>query len=727
MRSRAGTGWRRLACVGVALVGAFRTGVGAQGPVSGVAELSGRVADPDGLGIGQARVFLTALGRSLPLAVSGWEGARSLLTSPRILALETSEDGTFSIALAPGRYRVATLKPGFEVSMTEVDTQVRGALEVRLRQAARIILGDLPSSPPSREPSLGWILRSSQDDVFRDQEARPVDAIDPSGQPADAALPPAGVPKTALADSGAGGLSSARMRWLQAILRPLDGEFVQHWSGADLLGDGGDGPGDTSGQSTALALRGSIGAQGTWHFDGLTGRLVTGPGDAGAGIRQGRRADRMQVGVDYRMGPDDNLRADLRYGTSRYVVDSNGETVNATDEEQTNVGLRSRWDRSFDGGGLLYVEGAYFQTGVTTPDEGRSPFAAVAGDQAGLRRVVDRSGLATAGLAWNAGEHALSFGVRAKSYLYELRDRGVLLYNLDDAPTLTEPGERGQALSLFGADELRLTRRALLTYGLGYHSNLSVGRAYVVPRLALSFGPQGADGTRIRTAILGRLDNPALAGRGDPGSRDVGRMGYIVGIERKIEDGLQMAATLSYKPFEEGVGEDEAGVLAPGAWGDALIFLTDGAAGRREVAVELTRSFGPLHGSLSGSAGRVDGRLTPAVEEAPVQILSLGQVRYYLTRVRALYGPTETEVQIDYRHVRADADADAPAGAAADLEYRRLDLTVSQDLPRLRSMANARFRVLMAYQGLVYGPSYERAGSTAGAVGRLTGGVDIRF
>ena len=713
MRNRAGNRRRRIGSLLVVLAGGIVAGEAAE------SRLQGRVADPGGLGIGQATVFLTAVSRSLPPGASALFATASLAASPEVLALQTSEDGTFSLALPPGRYRVVALKPGFEASMTEVSTLVRGVLEMRLREATRIILGDLPAGLPNHEPGLGWILRGEPDDILRDEKGRLPLAVEPEGE--------ASGPGTAVAGAGGAAVPAARNGWLQAILQPLDGEFVQHFSGGDLLGDGAGGSGDTSGRSTALALHGAIGDQGSWRFDGLTGRLVTGAGDGASGFRQGRRADRMQVGFDYRIGPDDNLKADLRYGTSRYIVDANGETVNATDEEQSNLGLRSRWDRSFGNGALLYVGGAYFETGVTTPNGVSSPFATVSGDETGLRRVVDRSGLATAGLAWGSGDHRLSFGVRAKSYLYELRDRGVLLYSLDDAPTLTEPGERGKAISLFGSDDWRVAQRAVFTYGLGYHSNLSVGSAYVVPRIGLTLGPPDGGGTRIRTVILGRLDDPALATGGGIDRRDVGRVGYIVGVERKDDDGLQVAATLSYKPFEEGVGEEEGSVLAPGAWGDALIFLTDGAAGRREAGVEVARAFGPFHASLSGSAGRVDGRLTPAVEEAPVQILSLGEVRYYLTRVRAQYGPTETEVQIDYRHVQAEGGADAPADASADLDYRRLDLTVSQDLPRLRGLMNARFRVLMAYQGLAYGASYERAGSAPGVAARVTGGVDIRF
>jgi hypothetical protein len=100
-------------------------------------------------------------------------------------------------------------------------------------------------------------------------------------------------------------------------------------------------------------------------------------------------------------------------------------------------------------------------------------------------------------------------------------------------------------------------------------------------------------------------------------------------------------------------------------------------------------------------------------------------VRYTLTRLKAMYAPTATEVQVDYRKVDASS-VDASEGRDAEgVDYRRLDLTVAQDLPRLRNIMNARFRVLMAYQGLAYGASTTVA--VPAVTTRWTGGVDIRF
>jgi hypothetical protein len=676
--------------------------------------LVGRVTGPSGAGIAGATIYLLKapppVGRP-PVAID-WPGA----AAAELKVIESRSDGAFAADVPPGRYRVAASKPGYDVTLTEIITLARPRLELRLREVSRRLLGDRPAEAGAG-PGIDWVLRRPPGDILRDQDATPPVTEGAAGgaQAEDRRAPGA----------------AAR---LLAMLRPLEGEFAHRFSGAGLLGgDERGGPGDTSGRSTSLALRGAIGRQGTWRFDGQSGRSLAAFTD-GAGARQGRRADRMTVGMDYRLGPEDDLKAELRYGTGRYAVDPDGSTLNATDQEQRTVGFRSRWDRRLGETAALYVDGAYFETGVVTPADGRSPFAALSGDLREHDRVTDRSWLASAGLTFKAASHRLDFGVRTKKYRYELRDLGVLLYNLEDAPTLTEPGERGNAMSLYGGDEWRVADRAVVSYGLRYHSNLSLGHAYFVPRVGMTLQSPAPGGTLVRSMMMVRLDDPGLSSlystaedRRSTERRDVGRLGYALGVERRPEDRLQILASLSYTPFEEGFGGDGPG--GPAAWGDSLLLLSDGAAGRHELLVELGRRFGPVRGSLAGSVGRVEGHLTPALEEAPVQILALGRVRYLSTGLRAQYAPTDTEVRIDYRRVEGGHTDGGPAADDGALDYRRFDVVVTQDLTSLAGMASARVRVLLAYQGLLCGSLYDGPGGRAysGAASRVTGGVDIRF
>ena len=144
------------------------------------------------------------------------------------------------------------------------------------------------------------------------------------------------------------------------------------------------------------------------------------------------------------------------------------------------------------------------------------------------------------------------------------------------------------------------------------------------------------------------------------------------------------------------------------------------------MEIEVQRGFGFVRGILMGSVGRVQGRLSPVLSDGPLVELQEGHARYYLTALRAMIEPTETEVRIDYRRV-VGATEMGESGAGGSVDYRRLDLAVYQDLP-FSPIANAHWRVLMAYQGLLY-DSLEGSSTQPGpgAASRVTGGVDISF
>jgi hypothetical protein len=115
------------------------------------------------------------------------------------------------------------------------------------------------------------------------------------------------------------------------------------------------------------------------------------------------------------------------------------------------------------------------------------------------------------------------------------------------------------------------------------------------------------------------------------------------------------------------------------------------------------------------------------MDEAPVQILTEGEARYFQTQLWATFVQTDTEVQVDYRRVLVD---ERQSGAALEpTDYRRLDLVVYQQIPGPRVLRDARLRVLMAYQGFDYDSLYDAPDGAvfSGRASRLTGGLDITF
>ncbi len=677
---------------------------------AGAAEkwIAGRIVDDQGAGLEDVTLFLTLMERLPPFAcASRVEQVASRAEDGAMTLVKSGVEGDFSILLPAGRYRVAALKRGYEVSMAEVNTLARAFVELRMRPAPRVVLGDLPVGPASGNLGLGWILRQQPSDILRERVA---------------SLPE---PAAAFAEAGdrqeerqrAAPLSPSHSGWVASVFGPIDGEFEQQFTGTE---------------STSLALRGAIGGEGTWRFDGRLGRssadLV---GESGS---LARRSDRVALGLDYRLGPNDDLNAEIQYSTSRYMVDPNGETVAATDQAQRTAGLRSRWTRALGDQATLHVAGSFFETGVRIPDRLNSPLASQEGAESAFSGAIDRAWMTTAGLSFLEGSHQLDFGVRTKGYRYDLRDQGVLLYGLEDAPSLTEPGERGNSVSLYGRDRWSLGSHYDMDYGLRYHSNLSAASAYFVPSVGVTHRSE-RDGTLVwKSMVLYRIDDPGLSSiYTSPDERlaaspsGSARLGYLFAVERRPPGRLQINATLSYRPFQEGFGEDDE-IPAPGAWSDGMLLLTDGTAGRREFEVQLARKLGPVQGSIGGSVGTVRGNVSPALEEAPVQILTVGGARYYSTSMHARYVPSATELKIEFRRVQTEA-GDEQGADRLPLDYRRLDMVVYQDLPWISRSMGARFKVLMAYQGLFYGSLYDVAGGATlpGTASRFSGGVDVRF
>ncbi|MGH9750015.1 MAG: hypothetical protein ACRD6R_08845 [Candidatus Polarisedimenticolia bacterium] len=676
--------------------------------------LSGMVLDREGTGLDEVSVFLSPFLRtSLPGIELASGRAAPAIPAP-ILVVRTGQDGAFSVMVPSGRYRVAAFKPGFDIALTEINVAARGVLELRLRESRATLR---PDAGDGGAPDLDWILRRPKDDVLREMAAE-VPGAPPGETPVAAAEsgPPPGVP--------------TRHRLAARLLRlaaPVDGELA--WL-LDTRGPfDGEADGSPSGRTASLALRGPIGEAAAWSFDGTSGRSSVGL-DGAEGGWQGRRSERLAMSLDWRLSPRDALRAGVEYGTVRYAVEPGGIAEEGEAQQQTLVSLTSRWDRSFEDGAALYVDGAWLTTGLVAPvlqATGETVDAS-----GGLRDSAVR---ARAGVLLTRQDHALDFGLRAAVYRNDLRGRGIVLGG--PGATAVEPGESGGALLIYGRDDWRVTGPCVVNVGLGYHSNPARQVGYLLPSVGLTWEPDGPAGMRLRSILLMRLNDP-LAGDLEPattaGTHAAGRLGYLLGVEGLLPGATAVAATISYLPLsdadrfdrDDGPGSVPGGGPAPAAEslaGDPLV-LTDGAAGRHELALEMRRSFGGLHGRLSGSVGRVSGNLAPALFEAPAQVLLPGEARYYLTRLQALYGPTETEVRVDVRRVTGEAEG---PGGIAPLDYRQLDLVVAQDLP-WAMLPSARLRLLMAYQGLAYASD----SSTAAASGpvntsRLTGGVAIRF
>jgi hypothetical protein len=673
--------------------------------------LEGQVTGPGGAGVADATVFVALLGRARhpPDMRAGLRtGGDPDGTADRVV--KSAPDGTFSVLLPVGRYRVTVIRAGYEVALAEVNLLAHNLVEVRLNPVGAAPV-ERPDGGTARDRGLDWILRRSDRDVLRDLEEGLRGPVD-------------GAVFVSARDGKGAGPAAQGLR-----LPPVDGEFRQDFSGSNLLGGGMSGPGDASGRSTRLALRGGVGEQGSWRFDGLAGK-TSAASAGGEEAHAGRTTTGLGVAIDRRLGANDGLKSEVHYATSRYLFDP-GVAADGIDQEQRSAALRARWDRKLGDGAQLYVVGSYLDAAVRQPATGQLLLESPAPGEGDGGRLTDRSVGADAGLALRADEHELGLGLRVHSYRYDLGDGGALLTGTDSGAVPLEAGRQGSAMSLFGGDDWRVADGYVLNYGLGYHNDLTSGNAYVVPRVGVTTTLPEAGDLRVRSAVMVRLDDGRLSPVHTPGAeqpdaeRRGTRLGYEIGVERRPEDRLQFAATLSYRPFQDSIGGGTATSPA-GFPEEGVLVLADAAAGRHEMTIEMQRGFGAVRGILQGSVGRVQGRLGRVFGEGPLVEPQAGQARYCLTALRAMIEPTDTEVRIDYRRIISEREP-AEVGEPGPVDYRRLDLAVFQDLP-FSPFAASRFRVLMAYQGLLFDSidgSQTLLGSSARS--RLTGGVDISF
>ncbi len=678
---RALTGW---GCLGA--IAALVSSLTATGSLASERLVLGKITDPDGAVVVDVMVFLTPVNRA--------NGPRLSSTH----TLRSDHEGAFHLALPPGRYRVAAVKPGYDVAMTEIHSRARGVFKLEMTRISNSSAGNRPVGAAGENLGTGWILRQPRDNILRAAQPELADA---AGRRAEAR------PDASVARDGG---------WAAALFAPLEGRFVQQFSGGAPFGDDGEAP---VGRTTELSLEGSLAEDSFWRFDGWAGRVIAEVDDAGGRLED--RNDRAAFGLDYRLGERDTVAGGLWYGSRRYGVEAGGGAAEGTEQEQRTFALRSRWERQIDSDAALYLEGEYFETAARLP--GRS----VAGEL-----IADRHWFAATGLALRVGEHSIDLGVATEQYDYDLWNEGVLLYGRGTVPGPgIDPGA-GPAFSLRAADRWRISALTEVSYGLAYHNQPRSGATYMVPRVGVTLTPPGTSGVVLRSEVLYRLD-------GDPRSVPPGetlqagdgeKLGYLIGIERRphhADDTLHLAASYSFRPFVDGWPAG-GGISGRGVAPDETpLVLGDGSMSRHEVEVEMAHAFGAFRGRLTGKLGLAEGRLTPAMDEAPVQILTEGEARYYQTQFWAAFVQTDTEVQVDYRRVLV---GERPSGAGLEpSDYRRLDLVVYQQIPGPRVLRDARLRVLVAYQGFDYDSLYDAPDGAvfSGRASRLTGGLDITF
>jgi hypothetical protein len=273
----------------------------------------------------------------------------------------------------------------------------------------------------------------------------------------------------------------------------------------------------------------------------------------------------------------------------------------------------------------------------------------------------------------------------------------------------------GEGGAVYAGTRLAYATGLAVDYGLEYRADTFTGGARVVPRVAVARPVNDDRSLSVEGEIL--LDGSDPGGRLAVHGRPGGELMLDAGVSVLPSDALQQIGA---------VAQPSEGAPAP-----PVEPAGSRSCERRTLDLTLSRDFGSVSGSLSGSVGRTGRRAVPLVVEGPLPLVSFGDERFYETRLGLSTKRSETHMEIAWRRVEADGPADgAPpqSGAAGGSDYRRVDLLVAQGLPAPRMLSGARLQALFSWQGLDYDALRGAAGAmAAGTASRLTGGVGLTF
>jgi len=546
-RSRAG--------IAIALVGVL----GATSVLAGESAVSGRLTDPRGAALPGATVLVFPVG--MPDGLAGCAGAvrpasRTIDGTPPCALLRTDLDGGFVVLLPPGRYMVAAVKPGYEVSITEIHSLATRILRMRLEPSAT----DAASALAGRVHGIDWVLRGTPNDVLKTEEAAlPQGFVLIAEAPVAAAAPPAPVGAQPAPDD---------------LLGSLDGDVTQSLTAGDLPGMDSASVGD-AGRATTLAVRAPVDERLAWSFAGASARGQAGIASTGEVIAGG--SDRMMAGAEYGA---DGVSGVVRAGVGRALGGSAevrerllaaaGSIRTGDSGDQVEVAVQAWSARSDPGaGGFVTLDGtdalapatALSGDGLSVYAGSRHEFGAATAMRYGVEyrddtlgggaRVVPRVGVSRA----LAGDGAIAF---SGEFLLDPDSPGGSVGiesgtadTLRIAATLAVMPEFAQG----GVAPAGMTGSPISTAATSM-SALAPGRRSVDLSLARDFGPLGGS----VSGSLGRTDRRSMP------AVEEGPMPIVsVAAERYYETRVGVAWRPSSTEMQLGYRRVEAQPVAAGA------------------------------------------------------------------------------------------------------------------------------------------------------------------
>lgn len=623
------------------------------------------------------------LGRAL-------EGAEILVLAPEgsaggaLVRAVTDATGRFLVgALAPGVYRVAAIKSGYVAALGRVNTTLRSSVDLVLRPVPKT--GEPGSDKVQSD--LSWSLRVPPRSILREVEA---EALLAAHEPVQAAQTRLGV-----GDS-------------------LRGQVDHIVAMGFLHQDAGGKSSGIEGNETRMRFGGNLGQRGAIQVEGRRGTFDS-SSNPSVPLMVSRAASDLDVDLSYDTSNDASLGMRAFYSAGALEVgDGPGLPGGGARQGQRSWGYEGRWNKQVDGASRVAV-----QVGIHDANLEMTPTAAASWDRE-LRDASNRAIGAEGQYETFVGDgHLIRFGMRAQ--LLNLAAPSARLGR--PSGTFALDGTTGWSMLMDAGDEWTIAAPVAVTYGLAIRQGFAgpftttatprVGATVSTGRLRAR-----AEITYLATAQLG--SEPAA----EPARETRSPYGYTVEMEAPITRTATVRGTASYVPLRANVwgGVGEARDLQD-------LYVTDGFASDRFVALGLERAAGNATVSFRLARGHAEGALAPALDrDVPVVVLSDRALTYESVRLGAHASRSGSTVSVEYRAM----DGYAAVNGIAGKPLRTVELEFTQELVRLAG-GRASCRLLLAARSAV-GSTSESTGIDpteahrfAALYQRLGAGVSLAF
>ncbi len=596
----------------------------------------------------------------LPLAGVVRDAAGNLLEGVQILVLSesrglaplaranTDAGGRFSIfGLAPGVYRVAAVKPGYQTFMGRIDTLLSMSLDVLLRR------GEGGVTDAHLPDSADWVLRVPARSILRELDR----------------------PEAVIADS-----APARSSLLDELHLTLDQRFVLGELGLDRAAAT-----SLQGRETAMSLSSSLGDRGAIRLAGNQQRLSGTPYAA----LDPARSEQASVLVDLSYATGLDAKVDMRayydqFDLAQAVVA--GAAVDRAEHGQRSWGYDAAWSVQMDPVSRVSVQVDYRDLSVEIP--AKIADAPPAGEASAAALVNRRIGAGGSYESTAAEGHRVRVDLRAQFVESPARFAALAI-----APTAQFGGspDTGWTFRVTAEDSWAVSGPLTVVSGLGYrHSLAGNGTAVVVPRFGAVWSPDWIS-MKVILSYAATSHDQLLAPDLVPADewRPRSGVGYLAHVRVPLTRALSLSGESEFSPVL--LDSIEYPLEDPG-FAQAPLFLSDGDAAIRRTSLALTHDSLLTRTSLRFSEGTAEGILAPQPYlTLPIQPLSGGSLGFRDSSLGVRVNPWGTELVVAYREVQRAAERSLLGPPAFGEES--IELRVAQDVLQ---MLQGSWRVLFA-------------------------------